>query len=176
MAEPLVPKIDSSLALPSDDIAVASYAAVADRMKRRGADPEAVLPLPPQPSPVLQVAYRAALVARGGARRRQEARERKEATLVRAAARADWHVEHVGDDAAWQGRLADIVEAEAKAIQRILDSGGAPRALNRTRMSFGSIRAAEDRAMRRALGKPEPVKRKRLTKAETDAMMEEIPW
>ncbi len=176
LAEPLVPKIDSSLALPSDDIAVASYAAVADRMKRRGADPEAVLPLPPQPSPVLQVAYRAALVARGGARRRQEARERKEATLVRAAARADWHVEHVGDDAAWQGRLADIVEAEAKAIQRILDSGGAPRALNRTRMSFGSIRAAEDRAMRRALGKPEPVKRKRLTKAETDAMMEEIPW
>lgn len=161
-----------------DDSPSALYAAAAERMSRRGADPETVLPPLPQSSPTVQAAYRAALAARTGARRRQEARDRRGAALVRAESRDRWHAAHVGDDEAWQTRLTDISTQESLSVERVLQSGGHIRTLDRTRMAFRSIRAAEDRARRRALGEPEPVARRRLTKEERriESLSLDIPW
>jgi hypothetical protein len=151
-AQPPLPEIENPTLLAADEPAIAPYETSASRMKRRGADPEAVLPPPPGSSPALHAAYRNALAARAGAQRRLDARRAKAATAIRAADREEWHAGHVGDEEAWQARLADISDQETIAVERVLQAGGHPAAMERVELAFLSIRGAEHRARHRALG------------------------
>jgi hypothetical protein len=159
-AQPPLPGIETSSLLAADEPAVAAYEASAARMKQRGADPEAVLPPPPGSSPALQAAYRSALAARVGAQRRLDARRAKATAATRAADREAWHAGHVGDEEAWQARLEDISHHECVSVERVLQAGGHPAALDRIEMAFQSIRGAEHRARRRALGEVPPARRR----------------
>ncbi len=161
-AQPPLPGINPSSLPSTDEPAIAAYEATATRMKRRGADPEAVLPPPPRSSTALQAVYRNALAARAGAQRRLDARRAKAAAAVRAADREAWHAGHVGDEEAWQARLADISDNETIAVERVLQAGGYPNALERVEMSFLSIRGAEHRARLRATGEPAKPRRPRI--------------
>ena len=172
------PKTESSPLPSSEVLAIASYVAASSRMAQRGANPEEILLPPLGSSPALVSAYQTARSARASAQRRQQARRQKVVAKVRAAAREEWHIQHVGCDAAWQARLCELSSQESIAVESILRSGGCLSALDRTELMFKSIRGAEERAHRRALGEVPRMRRRerRVWFRGPDEIDLAIPW
>lgn len=158
-----------------DQADIAVYEAIAARLRKPGTEPqhEPITPPRPDASPALTSAYQAACLARADAARRAEGRRRAVLAKIRAAQREQWHQEHAHDEAAWKARLEEITSAEIVAVQDELRRGGEDDRLDRIELMYRSIRSAENRARRRALGLP--VKKWHRQRA-AEAENEQIPW
>lgn len=114
---------------------------------------EPVLPIQPDASAAVRVAYAEALRASSDLRRRVDARHQTELSKLRREARTAWHTRNLGDDSAWQRRLSDLVRRRDEAVEELSEQ---LLALEQCRLGFLAGIRAEHRARRLARGEPEP--------------------
>lgn len=125
--------------------------AAADAMRRHGAVPVALPPVPAEVVGHVMVidALEDARRAYRDARRRAENRAKRAEADRRADDRDRWHRKHVRDDRAWGERLDGMVERRDAALDW-LRTGRDPAALERADLMFRSMFRAEYAARRRA--------------------------